>query len=149
MPLHNRDFNKCLTNAEALINYFSLLSSQQIEVLPLLDEKRCYDFPDGDLKSDNALLILAIYYQSYLNKLLLHLDDNLNPELENLMSEIYWVIDVMCNHQDFFDRDRLETDGWGLIRRLSLLLKQMLSIKSKVTQNSLLVYLNEGIKIDT
>ena len=68
------EINNVIASKAVIIVFFGLPEKQQIEILPVLGKVKKYDFPDGDLITDNALEILVNDYNTSLNSILTGLD---------------------------------------------------------------------------
>jgi len=56
-----------------LLSFFSLPKEKQVDVLPILESKQKYDFPDGDFITGNSLAVLLFGYDACLNSICLRL----------------------------------------------------------------------------
>ncbi|MEM7712539.1 MAG: hypothetical protein AAF349_03005, partial [Cyanobacteria bacterium P01_A01_bin.68] len=79
-----------------IIVFFGLPEKQQIEILPVLGEEKKYDFPGGDLITDNALEILVNDYNASLNSILIRLDEPIDDGINNKATELY-CFSFECN----------------------------------------------------
>ena len=55
------------SNIQKIISFFALDAQQQIKILPSLDKQTLFNFSDGDLLTDKALLVLVNQYMDTIN----------------------------------------------------------------------------------
>ncbi|MBD1842016.1 hypothetical protein H6F89_01035 [Cyanobacteria bacterium FACHB-63] len=132
---------KRLNLATPAIAFFAVPANQQIELLPFLESKHKYDFPDGDLYTDNALEVLLAAYQACLNMLLnwliTMLDESENQELENLeilIENLFGAAQTISEYrfQEIGNVESLDTSEWCELRHFSEMLQQRLHIELEV-----------------
>lgn len=125
-----------------IIVFFAMNSQQQIEVLPVLNKQTLFNFSDGDLRTDRALLALANQYMDMINSLsnrimILDLEEKLIM-VEAAVWDIYaWIDRQNWDSHDFWTGDSLFASDWQFIREVSKFLKQYLNIEILVTQSCL------------
>ncbi|AFY55487.1 hypothetical protein Riv7116_3006 [Rivularia sp. PCC 7116] len=53
--IFDNEVNNIIVSKSVIIVFFGLPEKRQVEILPMLEKEKKYDFPDGDLITDNAL----------------------------------------------------------------------------------------------
>ncbi len=138
----SEEVNRKINAAAPLIVFFGLPAKQQIKILPILEKETLYDFPEGDLLTNDALDVLTDGYQSYLNSILLWLTvmpDNSNNEyidhfadlagelLDETSKTFEWLY-----YESLEKEESLNSPRWDKIRQLSQTLQQELCIELEV-----------------
>nr|WP_290227696.1 hypothetical protein [Trichocoleus desertorum] len=127
-----------------LITFFGLPRKKQIAVLPKLEEKRKYDFPDGDLITSNALEVLLNSYGSCLNSILMSLmimlDELRNEDVKYLADLVEHLLETISEilEKQFETMDSARSSGtseWDTLRLLSLEFQQATNIHSEINKN--------------
>lgn len=127
--------------AAPLVSFFGLPEKKLMSFLPMLEEERKYDFPDGDLVTSNALEVLVSGYKACLNSVLIRfmviLDESNNENIEHLASLVEQLLETTHRilEKQFEDIDNtksLRASEWDSLRQLSLSLQQELNIHSEI-----------------
>lgn len=133
------EVNNIIASKAVVITFFGLPEKQQVKILPLLNKKQKYDFPDGDLITDNALEILINDYHASLNSILIRLDEPIDGKINDEATELYQVFDSLFSLTGFIDEKFGEDisneiifklPGWSQIRELSLVIQKKINIQS-------------------
>ncbi|MEM7592058.1 MAG: hypothetical protein AAF383_11175 [Cyanobacteria bacterium P01_A01_bin.83] len=125
-----------------IISFFALDPRQQLDLIPSLAKQTLFDFRDGDLRTDKALLVLANQYMDMINSLsnrllVLNLEEQLII-LEAAMWDIYsWIERKVWENANFWDCEGLLNIEWQFVRKLSRFIKQYLNIEVAVTSSHL------------
>ena len=135
MLIFSKQVNDILASKAVIITFFAL-PEEQIELIPVLEEKK-YDFPDGDLITNDALEILINDYNASLNSIMLRLDEPDNDTMKTLFQvfeELFSVTNFLMNfYDDDIDNSTiLKLPEWSKLRELSLVLQNTLNIHSEV-----------------
>ena len=140
------EVNNVIASKAVIIVFFGLPEKQQIEILPVLGEEKKYDFPDGDLITDNALEILVNDYNASLNSILIRLDEPIDDGINNKAKELFQAFDTSFDLTGFIDNKIAENISnesifklpeWSQLRELSLLIQTNFNIHSEVNKNIL------------
>ena len=138
--------NQQPTSRATVIAFFRLPEERQIEVLPVLDKEEKYDFPDGDLITDNALEVLVNDYNAFFNSILLRLDEPIDEGINDKYKEFYQVFDNLFGltafiddkfHEDICNGNIFKLSEWNQLRKLSLVIQDKFNIHSEVNYNIL------------
>lgn len=142
MPSHYRgiefEVNQQLEVADPLIIFFALPKKNQIVVLPILEEERKYDFPDGDLVTSNALEVLISGYKACLNSILIHLMVRLNESGDENLEDLAGLVEQLLEATRRILEEQFATIGnatsldaseWNSLRQLSLSFQQEVNIQ--------------------
>lgn len=131
----DEEANQQFKLAAPLITFFGLPEKDQLAVLPVLNEKRKYDFREGDLITSNALEILMCGYEVYLNaiviRLLIMLDESGNENIENLAAIVEQLLETTRKILDG-NASSLATLEWDRLRQFSLVIQRELKIELEV-----------------
>ncbi|MEA5595597.1 hypothetical protein [Rivularia sp. UHCC 0363] len=146
MLILSEEVNDILASKATLIKFFALPEEQQIQIIPVLDEERKYDFPDGDLITDNALEILVNEYKASLNSILIWLDEPHNDNIQGLFKvfeQIFEIINFIENHynEDTDNSTIFKLPEWSKLRELSSVVQKTLNIQQAPNTNILKSYI--------
>lgn len=125
---------------ESLITFFGLPEKDQKAVIPVLDEEKKYDFPEGDLVTSNTLEVLMNGYMACLNSILIDLmviQDKSNNEsikdLANLIEQLLQITRrILERHFDNSNANSFGASDLDSLRQFSLILQQRLKIQLEV-----------------
>ena len=98
------EINNVIASKAVIIVFFGLPEKQQIEILAVLGKEKKYDFPDGDLITDNALEILVNDYNASLNSILIRLDEPIDDGINNKATELFQAFDTSLDLTGFIDK---------------------------------------------
>jgi len=150
MLILSEEVNDILASKASIIKFFGLSEKQQAELLPVLEEEKKYDFPDGDLTTDNALEILVNDYNASLNSILIRLDEPIYDGINHKVKELFQAFDTSFDLTGFIDKKITENISnesifklpeWSQLRELSLIVQKTLNIESEVNTNILKSYI--------
>lgn len=137
----DEEANEQFKLAAPLITFFGLPEKEQLAVLPVLNEKRKYDFIEGDLITSNALKILMCGYEACLNaiaiSLMIMLDESGNENIENLASIVEQLLETTRkilegNFEAMDNASSLGTLEWDNLRQFSSAIQRELKIELEV-----------------
>ncbi|MGB6297458.1 MAG: hypothetical protein WBF90_14915 [Rivularia sp. (in: cyanobacteria)] len=142
MLILSEEVKDILVSKATLITFFGLPKEQQIQILPVLEEEKKYDFPDGDLITDDALEVLLNDYNASLNSIILRLDEPDNDTsqiLFQVIEELFCVTNFLIDrYDDNIDNLTIfKLPEWSKLRELSSIVQKMLNIHSEVNINIL------------
>lgn len=136
-----------------LVTFFSLSNQEQTSLIPALEISK-YDFPDGDLLTNNPLEILINGYQAFLNSICIQLiiledeEEFKNNELVSLVEKLLKITSQIAN-KDFNvigNPTLIESSEWEILTQFSSALKQKLEVQTiitpKIVQNSIEYWLH-------
>ena len=117
----------------------------QIEIMPSVEERK-YDFPDGDLISNNVLEILLCIYLSTLNSISLEILVVNEEVVDKSVQDIHGLLALLCELANLiFDDyseillypDCLENMEWDTLRHLSALLQRKSGLHTTTSRRTL------------
>ena len=141
----NNQLTQKLMDVAPIVAFFSMSAALQIDVMPTVEEKK-YDFPDGDLISNNTLEILLCIYLSMLNSISLEILVVNEEAIDQNIESIRGLITLLCKlaHLLFNDYDEvllnadsLESIEWDTLRHLSSLFQQIVGLHTVTNRNAL------------
>ena len=140
MLILNEEVKNILASKAPLIIFFGLPEQQQIEFIPELNIERKYDFPDGDLITDNALGILVNDYNASLNSILIRLDEPIDDKAKELFQSFNNLFSLTGFIDEKFGEDIsneiiFKLPEWNKLRKLSTIVRDTLNIRSEVNTN--------------
>jgi hypothetical protein len=136
-----QEANQQFELAAPIIIFFGLTEKEQLAVIPVLNEKKKYDFPQGDLITSNALEILISGYQVYLNVILLNLitmlDESDNENIKNLVGLVEQLLETTRkilegNFEPIGNASSLGAFEWDNLRQFSSAVQRELKIQLEV-----------------
>jgi hypothetical protein len=137
----SREVKECLNLMMPAIVFFALPTYQQIEILPVLERVKKFDFPEGDLLTDNTLEVLVTVYETCLNQLLIRLTttleqsksqdiENLESLVEELLTRAHLIVEY--RFEEIGNVYSLDSSEWVQLRQLSEVVQQQLQIELQV-----------------
>jgi hypothetical protein len=136
-----------INNCAPLIVFFGWLAKEQVETLPVLEKEMKYDFPEGDLVTNNALEVLTNSYGAYHNSIHIRfislLDESANKDIQDLESLFDLLLSTSYEiAETSFDGnieniDILQSPEWEKLRQLSREVQHKLNIQSTVNSETL------------
>jgi hypothetical protein len=140
----SEEVDNILELSTPLIIFFGLPPKKQIAVLPILENKEKYDFPDGDLITSNVIQVLICCYKACLNSILISLiviiDKSDNENSQNLVNIVEQLLEttLKISAQQFETINNtmsLKTSEWNRLRQLSLSFQDKLDIYLDINTN--------------
>ena len=131
LQLSKEDINQTLEDTAPLIVFFGLSEKEQVSALPILEERK-YNFPDGDLITNNALEILVSAYEAQSNSiviLLRILQDGSDNEIVGDLFELFEKLLDTTHEIVNKDIEEVNESEWGSLRQLSLIIQKKLKIQ--------------------
>lgn len=131
LQLSKEDINQTLEDTAPLIVFFGLSEKEQVSALPILEERK-YNFPDGDLITNNALEILVSAYEAQSNSiviLLRILQDDSDNEIVGDLFELFEKLLDTTHEIVNKDIEEVNESEWGSLRQLSLIIQKKLKIQ--------------------
>ena len=156
IPNLSNEVKERLDLATPAILFFALPVNQQIEMLPTLKNEQKYDFPDGDLLTNNALEILINAYAACLNMLVLWLmvmvDETVDQDVRNLESLIGDLLStaqtiVEYRFEGIGNASSLNSPEWKKLRQLSEMVQQQLQIEVEVDTTFISSFMNYWLHV--
>ena len=140
MLILNEEVKNILASKAPLIIFFGLAEQQQIELILELKLERKYDFPDGDLITDNALEILVNDYNASLNSILIRLDEPIDDKAKELFESFNNLFSLTGFIDEKFGEDIsneiiFKLPEWNKLRSVSTIVRDTLNIRSEVNIN--------------
>jgi hypothetical protein len=130
-----------------LIIFFGWPANQQLENLPILEKETKYDFPDGDVVTNNALEVLLASYVTYHNsihiKFIILLDESTDKDIQDLESLFSLLLSTSFEIAETSFDDNIEninilqSPEWEKLRQLSREVQRKLNIQSTVNSKIL------------
>jgi hypothetical protein len=144
-----------IDNFAPLIVFFGWPAKQQLENLPILEKEAKYDFPDGDVVTNNALEVLLVSYVAYHNsihiKFIILLDESTNKDIQDLeslfdllLSTSYEIAETSFDN-NIENTSILQSSEWEKMRMLSREVQRKLNIQSTVDLEILEGFINARI----
>ena len=131
LQLSKEDINQTLEDTAPLIVFFGLSEKEQVSALPILEERK-YNFPAGDLITNNALEILVSAYEAQSNSiviLLRILQDGSDNEIVGDLFELFEKLLDTTHEIVNKDIEEVNESEWGSLRQLSLIIQKKLKIQ--------------------
>lgn len=131
LQLSKEDINQTLKDTAPLIVFFGLSEKERVSVLPILEERK-YNFPDGDLITNNALEILVSAYEAQSNSiviLLRILQDDSDNEIVGDLFELFEKLLDTTHEIVNKDIEEAKKSEWESLRQLSLIIQKKLKIQ--------------------
>jgi hypothetical protein len=147
----SEELKNLIEKAAPLIIFFSLSTTRQSQVLPVLEKEEKYDFPDGDLWTSSALEVLLCCYQALINsisiRLTLILDEVSDEDTKNFAAgcdQISHRLNEILNRDAdiIFNSENLDSVEWIALRQLSKTVQEGLHIQLKIDTEMLSEQMN-------
>jgi hypothetical protein len=147
----SEELKNLIEKAAPLIIFFSLSTTQQSQVLPVLEKEEKYDFPDGDLWTSSTLEVLLCCYQAFINsisiRLILILDEVRDEDTESFSAgctQISHRLNEILNRDAdiIFSSENLDSVEWVALRQLSETVQEGLQIQLEIDTEMLREQMN-------